>query len=70
MNLQNLVEEEECTDSYGNVTPTKIRNMSGNFLERKYYSTQAQVFNLSKKVIFFYKECVVYPYVNIVESKN
>ena len=31
---------------------------------------QSQIFDLSKKVSFFYKECIVYPYVSMNENKK
>ena len=46
-----------------------VEHMSGN-LERRYSTKQSQIFDLNKKVTFFYKECIVYPYVSMNENKK
>ena len=43
--------------------------MKGNYLERTTHSTAtSQTYTVSSKITFFYKESVVYPYVNFKES--
>ena len=58
------------TDDYGHSIIAGARYITGNFPERTSYLTAQQVFRLSKKVTFFYKESVVYPFVNIIENKK
>ena len=58
-------------DDYGHIIPTGVGYMMGNFLEKSSHSTKSsQTYTLSKKLTFFYKESVVYPYVNFQPCKN
>ena len=44
--------------------------MKGHFLERLYPTKSSTVFQLSKKVTYFYKEAVIFPFININESRK
>ena len=47
-------------------------HLAGHFLEKNDRRTTAKkmVFDLSKKLSFFFKESILYPYVNIEEGKS
>ena len=51
-------------DDYGHIIPAGVGYMMGNFLEKSSHYT------LSKNLTFFYKESVVYPYINFQPCKN
>ena len=57
-------------DNYDHIIPTGVGYMIGHFLEKSSQSTKSQTYTLSKKLTFFYKEIVVYPYVNFQPCKN
>lgn len=57
-------------DDYGNVIPGGVNFFKGHFLEREYVKKSCQLFKLSKKVTFFYKESVFYPFVPMTETKK
>ena len=44
--------------------------MKGCFLEKVTDLTNSQIFKISRKVTLFYKESVLYPYVNFTEMKE
>lgn len=64
--------QESVTDDYGNHIPKGMKFISGIFLEKdsRMSSFKDLVFFPEKKVTFFYKESVVYPFVNIREEKK
>ena len=53
--------QEVSTDDNGNEIPPNVNYFTGNFLERAYYNKNNQVFRVSEKNTFFYKENAVYP---------
>ena len=63
-------DDEDEHDAYGHSVPKGVAFMKGNFLEKIQDSTNGQIFKLSKKITFFYKESVLYPYVNFKETKK
>ena len=44
--------------------------MKGCFLKKVTDSANVQIFKISRKVTFFYKESVLHPYINFTESKK
>ena len=70
VNETNCVSTIECVDDYGNKIPAGINFLKGNFLERDNTTKTSTIFRLSKKSTFFYKETVVFPYVEIEEHKR
>ena len=63
-------DDEDEHDAYGHSVPKGVAFMKGNFLEKIQDSTNGQIFKLPKKITFFYKESVLYPYVNFKETKK
>ena len=68
----NQVREAEQVDDYELKIPAGMVYHSGHFLERddRYSSVKATVFNLSKKVTYFYKESILYPFLNIEKDSK
>ena len=66
----NCVIEGMCEDDYKNVIPYGMEYIKGNFLEKRFETKSSTVFQLSEKVTYFYKESIIFPFVNIVESKK
>ena len=70
------VTETECfsaelvTDDYKHVIPLGRSYLKGHFLERLSYSKSATLFKVSKKLTYFYKVTVLYPYVEMEENKR
>ena len=57
-------------DGYENIIPLGLEYMKGHFLNRNYTTKSSTVFSLSNKVTRFYKETVIFPFVNVKESKK
>lgn len=57
-------------DDYGNIIPKGATYFKGNFLERVNETIKLEVYKLSKKTTYFYKENILYPYVNFNETKK
>ena len=56
---------------YGNIIPVGVNFTKGHFMEKSVFSnSKYQTYKLSGKVTFFYKESVVYSYVNFEQNKN
>ena len=56
---------------YGNIIPVSVNFIKGHFMEKSVFSNwKYQRYKLSRKVTFFYKESVVYPYVNFKQNKK
>ena len=68
----NRVRETMEVDSYGHQIPAGMVHLSGHFLERddRYSSKKATVFSISRETTYFYKESILYPFVNIQEDNN
>ena len=64
--------DNESVDSYGFKIAPKVMHLEGNFLEKNERLTTSKKigYDLSKKVTFFFKESILYPYVNITEGKR
>ena len=57
-------------DDYGNI-PVGVNFIKGHFMEKSVFSnSKYQTYKLLRKVTFFYKESVVYPYVNFGQNKK
>ena len=57
-------------DDYGNVVPYGESFFKGHFLELVVEKSSHRVYKQSKKITFFYKESVIYPYVNMAETEK
>ena len=64
--------EEKCVDDYGHEIGSNMVHLSGHFLEQseKRSTTKRSVYKESTKISFFYKESILYPYVNMQEQSN
>ena len=52
-------------DDYGNIIPVDVNFIKGHFKEKSVFSNfKYQTYKYSRKVTFFYKESVIYPYIN------
>ena len=69
VNETNCVSLKVNIDDYGNKIPPGI-TFKGSFYERSCSTKEGTVFKLSKKNTFFYKESVVFPYVELQPSKK
>ena len=57
-------------DGYGNI-PVSLNFIKGHFMEKSVFSnSKYQTYKLSRKKTFFYKESVVYSYVNFEQNKK
>ena len=58
-------------DDCGNIIPVGVNFIKGHFMEKSVFSnSKYQTYKLSRKVAIFYKESVVYPYVNFEQNKK
>ena len=44
--------------------------LRGNFLEKQHDEKDHILYSVSNKVTYFYKESILYPFVNIIETKK
>ena len=71
-----VLEVNQCSDKnevdgYCNEIPKGVTYFVGNFLVRDHRGKRCTYFNLeTDKKTYFYKESVLYPFVNILEEKN
>ena len=61
---------KDDVDNYGHVIPAGMTYIKGNSLERMGSNKHSSTFKISKKCTFFYKESVVYPYVELLENRE
>ena len=61
--------DNDC-DDYGNSIPFGTSFIKGNFLELSDEKTHHRLYTVSKKITYFYKECVLYPFVNMSDTKK
>ena len=67
----NCISDKNEKDSYDHIIPPGSNFMKGHFLERLYETKSSTIYKLkAKKVTYFYKETVIFPYVNVKESKK
>ena len=65
------ISDNSCTangneiDDYGNIIADRSKYIKGQFLEFLHENNSKKNYKLSNKVIFFYKESILYPFVNI-----
>ena len=62
--------DSDIIDDYGNTIPARIDFLKGHFLEREHTNKTSQLFKISKKTNFFYRESVFYPFVPFHETKK
>lgn len=60
--------ETNATDDYGKTFDAGVNHLEGIFFER--LSGHDKVFRLDKKIAFFYKESVAYPFVQLTPTKK
>ena len=60
----------DCKDSYDNYIAEGVHYLKGRFLEVIDENESRKLYKLSDLKTFFYKESVVYPYVNIEETRK
>ena len=67
-----VMEEDKLIDDSGRVVPKGLQHLSGHFFEKndKYSNMKKYVYNKSKKITYFFRESIMYPYVNMVEEKH
>ena len=71
VNEVKLCSSQEQVDDYGHIIPAGTTYLPGNFLERTSYETKSVTYKmLNHKVTYFYKESVVFPFVNFAEGKK
>ena len=70
MLLKLIALASQSTDDYGHKIPTGMKFLKGHFLELVSTTKDSTIFCLSKKVTYFDKETVVYPYVEIEAGKK
>lgn len=61
---------EASQDDYGHIIPPGTFFHTGKFYERCNTTKTGTIYNLSKKMTFFYSESVVFPFVELEERKN
>ena len=64
-NTESMVDD---IDDYGHRVNKGVMHLEGNFLEKNPGSDR--IYKVSKKRAFFYNESVVYPFVQMIESKK
>lgn len=64
------VDHKNTIDDYGNKVADGVYYIAENFFEYLSDAHNKKTYKLSKKVPLFYKECIVYPFVNITEGKK
>ena len=64
--------KEDRKDSYGLSVQEGLKHISGLFLEKVdlYSNMKKTVYKRSKKLSYFHKDSIMYPYVNMVEGKH
>lgn len=67
---QKLSSDIPATNDYGHIIPPGVNFFCGHFLERESCSTHAILFKISKKKTYFYKESVLYPFVEVETTKR
>ena len=65
----NCVEDSMLCDDYGHKIAAGVNFLKDHFLEKEKEESTIQVFRCSSKTTFFYSESILYPYVNLLESK-
>lgn len=65
-----LTTKESVIDDYLHKIPPGEEYLVGHYLERESSNSKGQLFYVTKKEVYFYKECIVYPFVNLKERKN
>jgi hypothetical protein len=64
------IELEDVIDSYKHKVPAGTSFMKGHFLERDNEHKHHTTFKITGKLTFFYKESVLFPYVQMVLKNN
>ena len=68
--LSDCLHDGSCVEDYGNAVGQGVRYLKGHLLEKTDEKDSNKLYQLSKKQTLFYKESVVYLYVNFQETKN
>ena len=62
--------KKPSTDDYGHIIPPGINFLQGNFLERVSSSKSYILFKCSKKITYFYQGTILFPFVEMEETKK
>ena len=65
-----VLSDAEMIDDYQHVIPPGISCLEGRYLEQHGENRSNLVFKMNKNKVYFYKECVVYPFVNYHTIKD
>ena len=69
--IDNACIANECAiDDYQNKIIPGGRYLKGHFLERLHTDKDGIVYKVSKLLTFFYKESIVYPFVEVISTKK
>ena len=60
----------QMTDDYNNIIAAGMDYVEGNFLEKLHVVQKGTLYKLSKKKTYFFKESVVYPFVQFTAAKK
>ena len=66
----NQLAQENVSDDYGNVIGVGQSFIEGSYLEEVNSTKNGITYKLSKKIVFFYKESVVYPFAQLTEKRK
>ena len=66
----NCIANGNEVDDYGNIIADGSKYIKGQFLEFLHENKNKKNYKLSNKVTYFYKESILYPFVNMNENKN
>ena len=66
----NCIVGEPEADDYGHIILNGVRFIKGNFLEKQHDEKDHILYSVSNKVTYFYKESILNPFVNIIETKK
>ena len=58
------------TDDYNNIISPGMDHFEGKFMEKVHIEPKGTLYKLSKKKTYFFKESVVYPFVQFKGSKK
>ena len=67
--MENEFEPSEEVDDYGHKVPAGQSCIRGSYLEKTSTNKNGDNYKLMTKIVYFYKESVVYPFVNFEKQK-
>jgi len=63
-------EQEQKTDDYNNIITPGMDYIEGKFMEKVHIEPKGTLYKLSKKKAYFFKESLVYPFVQFTGAKK